>query len=162
MKLKILSKEEKEEFLKRVSYLGDLKSEGIFIKTGERIRLFTGSLTEKEILKIWNLYMIEGIGLYIAKDFFDRKTKSFETRLSLDGLHFFKNQISDSIIEIDEEQKEKWFRGESLILKEEQIKKVKSEIIALVFKGDFVGSGKIKGDRVYNYLPKERRVKVSF
>lgn len=159
MKIEILNKKEKEEILERLSYLGELKTENLFIRTSERIRMFSGHLTKEEIKKIWQNFFVEGIGLYTIKDVRNLKKNIIETRLSLDALHYFKEQIKSSILEIDEEQKNKWFKGEAILLKNEQKEKIKSEVVALKFKEDFVGTGKIKEDKVYNYLPKERRIK---
>ncbi|MEM4605557.1 MAG: hypothetical protein QW103_00775 [Candidatus Pacearchaeota archaeon] len=159
MKIEILSKKEKEEILERLSYLGELKTENLFIRTGERIRMFSGSLNKEEIKKIWQNFMIEGIGLYVIKEIKNIKKNIKETRLSLDAMHYFKDQIKDSILEIDEEQKNQWFKGEAIILNEKQKEKIKNGFVALKFKDDFVGTGKIKENKVYNYLPKERRIK---
>lgn len=159
MKIEILSKKEKEEILERLSYLGELKTENLFIRTGERIRMFSGSLNKEEIKKIWQNFMIEGIGLYVIKEIKNIKKNIKETRLSLDAMHYFKDQIKDSILEIDEEQKNQWFKGEAIILNEKQKEKIKKGFVALKFKDDFVGTGKIKENKVYNYLPKERRIK---
>ncbi|MEM4181889.1 MAG: hypothetical protein QXX68_01915 [Candidatus Pacearchaeota archaeon] len=159
MKIEILNKKEKEEVLERLSYLGKLKTENLFIRTSEKIRMFSGHLDKEEIKKIWRSFMIEGIGLYTIKDIVNIKKNIKETRLSLDALHYFKDQIKKSIIEIDEEQKNQWFKGEAIALSEKQKEKIKSEIIALKFKNDFIGTGKIKENKIYNYLPKERRIK---
>ncbi len=159
MKIEIIEKKEKEKLLEKLSYLGNLKTENLFVKTGEKIRMFSGNLDKEEIKKIWRNFMIEGIGLYIIKDFKNKKKNFEETRLSLEGLYFFKEQIKSSIVEIDEEQKNKWFKGETITLKEEQKKNIQNQIVVLKFGEDFLGTGKIKEEKIYNYLPKERRIK---
>lgn len=162
MIINILDKTKKKEILDRLSYLGKLKTNALFIKTGDRVRAFTGNLSIEEILKIWKSFMIEGIGLYIAKDFLDKKSGISETRLSIDGVHFFKDQINSNIIELNDEQKEKWFRGNAVELTKEQKEKYKElkGFVVLKHGEDFIGTAKLTEKFVlYNYLPKERRIR---
>lgn len=162
MKIKVLKENEKEEILNRLAYFGKLKTDSLFIKTGEKIRAFTGNLRSNEIEKIWNNFMIESIGLYIIKDAIDKNKKFAETRLSLEGVFFFKDLIKNNIIEVNDAQKELWLKGEGFELEDEQIKKHKhlGNFIILKFKEDLLGCSKIKNEKnVLNYMPKERRIK---
>lgn len=163
MKIQILDKTKKKRFLEGVSELGLKKMRHLLIMTGkERVRAFSGDLSNEEIMTFWKLFNIEGIGLYIGKEQIDRKNGRREVRLSLDGLHLLKDQISGNIIDLNEEQEEKWFSGEDIDfskcgkIKERGFVAVRSEKTK-----DFIGTGKISADgtMLFSYLPKERQRK---
>ncbi len=161
MKLQVLDKTKKKKVLEGLNYLGELKMNELFIRTGDRIRIFAGNLTNEQIMRIWSLFQIEGIGLYFAKDFIDKKGRQ-ETRISLDGLHNIKNQINKNIVELNEEQKEKWLRGDNIELDEEQKERYKETkgFVAIKYKEDFIGTAKLtEGNILLSFLPKERRIK---
>lgn len=161
MKIQILDKTKKKKVLEGLNYLGDLKMNELFIRTGDRIRTFTGSLTNEQMMRIWSLFQIEGIGLYFAKDFIDKRGNQ-ESRISLDGLHSIKDKVTSGVIELQENQISEWLRGTNLELSEEQKKKYKDlkGFVAIKFKEDFVGTAKLTGQGVLlSFLPKERRIK---
>jgi len=167
MKIQILDKTKKKKFIELVSGLGVEKIPYLLIKTGkERIRAFSGSLSNDEIYAIWRLLPIEGIGLYFGKEFLDARTGRKEARLSIDALHVLKEQINKNIIDLDEEQEKDWFKGGDINLTNEQQEKYKNlkGFVAVESSDenkDFIGTGKIvnQGQAVSCFLPKERRVK---
>ena len=164
MKIEIMDKAKKKKFIEEVSDLGVEKIPYLLFKTGlERIRAFSGSFTNKEVLDVWRNFPIEGIGLYFGKQMIDRRTGRKESRLSLDALHFLKEQIK-TIIVLNEEQEKEWFKGKDIELKEEQVKNFNgNEFVAVVSsqndEKDIIGTGKISSDKkmLGNFLPKERR-----
>ncbi len=158
MKIHIMDRTKKKKFLQEVNYLGNLKTKNLFLMTGsEKIRAYSGSLTTEEIMAIWRMFPIEGVGLYFGKLTINRHGGK-EARLSTDALHLMKNQISENILELDDKQILLWFAGKNFELKEEQ-KKLKS-YVAVKFENDFVGTGRISKDGILqNFLPKERRIR---
>ncbi|MAH47586.1 hypothetical protein CMI37_17325, partial [Candidatus Pacearchaeota archaeon] len=115
MKIQILDKTKKRKFIKQLGYLGIEKIPQLLIKTGnERVRAFSGSLSNEELMAIWRLFPIEGVGLYFGRELVDKRTGKKEARLSLDALHVLKEQIKDGIVELNEEQEAEWFRGKDL------------------------------------------------
>jgi NOL1/NOP2/fmu family ribosome biogenesis protein len=113
-------------------------------------------------MRIWSLFQIESIGLYFAKDFIDKRGNQ-ETRISLDGLHSIQNQVTQGVVEIDNEQFERWIEGNNLELSEQQKEKYKNikGFVAVKYKEDFVGTGKITEQKaLLSFLPKERRRKT--
>jgi hypothetical protein len=167
MKIQILNNAKKRKILREVSYLGLSKIPQTLIRTGkERLRAFSGSLDTEEIYDIWRILPIEGVGLYVGKDSVDRHGVR-EVRLSLDGLHTWKDQIKNNIITLSEDQEIEWFKGKNLELSEEQIVEFKDlgkEFVAVRSSDekDFVGTAKIGGpkhDALFGFLPKERRRK---
>jgi NOL1/NOP2/fmu family ribosome biogenesis protein len=161
MKIHILDKTKKRKVLEGLNYLGELKMNELFIRTGDRIRTFTGNLTNEQIMRIWSLFQIEGVGLYFAKDFIDKRGNQ-ETRISLDGLHSIQQQITKSVVEITEEQFEKWIRGNNIDLTEQQKEKYKDikGFVAIKYGEDLVGTAKLtEQGTLLSFLPKERRIK---
>jgi len=164
MKIFTLDKTKKKRFLEEVSYLGDFKTNLLFLQTGvEKLRAFSGSMTNEDIMAFWRMFPIEGVGMYLGKLSIDKSGKK-EARLSLDALHYFKDSISRNIIELDEEQAKEWFFGNPVALSEKQKEEYKDfrNFVAVRFGEDFVGTGKISQEGiVQNFLPKERRVRES-
>tara|TARA_Y100000310_G_scaffold137432_1_gene136288 strand:+ start:7790 stop:8278 length:489 start_codon:yes stop_codon:yes gene_type:complete len=159
MKITILDKAKKKKFVSQIDYLGIKKISQMLIKTGnERMRVFSGSLSNEELMAIWRLFPIEGVGLYFGKDMMDKKTGRREIRLSLDALHLFKGQISGNIIELDSEQEKQWFKGKNL---EGDFGGTGFVAVKSKDSGDFIGTGKVSGDgkTLLSFLPKERRRK---
>jgi NOL1/NOP2/fmu family ribosome biogenesis protein len=164
MKIFTLDKTKRKAFLEEVSYLGDFKTNLLFLQTGvEKIKAFSGSMTNEEIMAFWRMFPIEGVGLYFGKVSVDRHGTK-EARLSTDALHYFKDQIDKNILELDEAQTKEWFFGKDVVLNEEQKEKYKDvrNFVAVKFGEDFIGTGKISAQGfVSNFLPKERRVRES-
>lgn len=159
MKIQILDKTKKKKVLENLNYLGKLKMNQLFIKTGDRVRIFSGNLSNDEIIKIWSMFQIEGIGLYFAKDFKDKRQNQ-ETRVSIDGIHAIQNQINSNIVELEENQLNNWFKGHNIELSKEQqkIHEKTQGFVAVKYQQDFVGTAKIKqGKTLLTFLPKERR-----
>lgn len=160
MKIAILDKAKKKKFIEGLSDLGLLKIPELLIRSGkERIRAYSGSFSKEEIMLIWKNLPIEGVGLYVGKELIDRHGKR-EIRLSIDGLHNWKGQISKNIVELDEGKEEMWFKGKNIEFEKSlglngfvAIKSKKSK--------DFIGTGKLseEGKSLFSYLPKERRRK---
>jgi len=162
MKIEILDNTKKKNFFSEVSYLGDFKANLLLVASGkETLRAYSGHLSVGEILKIWRSFPIEGLGLYFGKQVIDRHGRK-ESRLGLDALHLMKNQITKNIVELDEEQAGKWFRGNNIELNPEQKEKYKDvkDFVAVKYKKDFVGTAKLTNQGILlSFLPKERRIR---
>jgi len=73
-----------------------------------------------------------------------------------------KDQIKEHIVEITQEQVEKWFRGNNLELTPEQRVQYKGIIgyVAVRFNTDLIGTGKLtEQGAILSFLPKERRIR---
>ena len=74
-------------------------------------------------------------------------------RLTIDGVHFFKDSIIKNIIELSEEHMKQWMSGENLEI-------AAGKGFAILKHGDdLLGCGKSSGSVILNSVPKERRVK---
>lgn len=121
----------------------------LLIESGkERIRAFSGNLSKEEIMQIGSLVKVEIVGLYLIK-------KEHDLRLSLDATNVLRNQINKNILEINDEQFEKWIRGYDLQLSPAPIQGT----YVIKYKDDFIGCGKSNGKIIFNYVPKDRRIK---
>ena len=164
MFFKILDKTKKKHFVNQVEEFGIEKINELLIKSGkERLRAYSGNLSKEELNLLIKVLPVESIGLYVGKEMFNKKNNKSETRLSLDGINYWKNQIKNRIISLDEEQEEKWFKGEDVEVTKEQAEKIKERgfvILRSPKSGDFIGTGKLSNDDIiFNFLPKERRRK---
>jgi len=148
--IKILNQKEKKEVeLALKENFGIEKIDGELIKKGEeKIFLFQGDLTSKELREIEEITPIEVIGVYFAKE------ERGEIRLSIEGTHLLKDQIKKNIFELNEEQKNDWIRGREL-----NIQTGKRNYLAMRYKNDFLGCGKASAEKISNFVPKTRRLK---
>jgi NOL1/NOP2/fmu family ribosome biogenesis protein len=113
----------------------------------EKIRAFSGSLSKEEIIKLSKLSNIEIIGIYLLK-------KESDYRLSFDATHLLKEQIKKNIVEISDFEYQRWIRGHDLE------KESPKNTVVISYKGDFVGCGKSNEKIIFNYVPKDRRLKT--
>lgn len=150
--LRLFNEREKEKIVKQLNEQFGIKEiPWIMGKLGkERIILFSGDCSEKEIMKMDEFARLEGVGLYFAK--IDEKTQ--DLRLSIEGTQLLKNQITKNIFELDEKQAEQWMMGQEL-----NITTGKKGFFIIKFKDDFLGTGKISAEKISNFIPKSRRLK---
>ena len=150
MRLEFIQKTEKKRIEEKLNFqFGISKLNYLLIKSGrEKIRAYSGSLSKDELKKLAQTLRIEGIGLYFAKEEGDN------LRLSIDAVNLLAKEISKNILEISEEQAKSWMRGENL-----DVGKELGGVFAVRFKDDFLGCGKAGDGKLYNFVPKERRVR---
>jgi NOL1/NOP2/fmu family ribosome biogenesis protein len=86
-----------------------------------------------------------------------------EFRFSIEGTQLFGPYAKKAILKIRKDQVRKWLRGEEIDVVRSDIDKSEWKyIIVKCYETDeFLGSGKIKGERVLNYIPKTRRIMSS-
>jgi NOL1/NOP2/fmu family ribosome biogenesis protein len=113
----------------------------------EKLRLYTGSLSKEELYYLDNEIRVENIGLYFAKQ------EDEGIRLTIDGVQLLKNQITKNIVELDDNQANEWLKGNDLNVQTEKGWKI------LKHKDEFLGCGKSTGEKISNFMPKERRIK---
>lgn len=167
MIFQFIDKSKKKKIINGFSIFGIEKIDGHLIKWGsERLRVYTGTLTKDEIYSISRFSTIEGIGLYVGKDFINKKTKIHEYRLTVDSILLWKDKINKNIVYLDKEQEYNWFLGNDIDITNQinEAGKNISGFIVLKSKedNDFIGMGKITQNMLYNFLPKERRIKRTF
>lgn len=148
--IKILSKSEKQEIINKLNeQFGISEIDGSIIKFGEeRLFLFSGNLSEGDLKELEREVPIERIGLYFAKILGD------EIKLSIEGVHLLKDQITKNIFEIDGKQAEDWMKGQQL-----DIKSGRRGFIVIKNNEDLLGCGKASEEKIGNFIPKMRRLK---
>ena len=151
MRFKIFEHKEKQEVLSKLKKQFGVKTiPGIILKRGtERIFLFTGEITKKEFQELEDQIPIERVGMYFAKEIREK------IRLSLDGAQLLKKQITKNIFELNDEQKQEWVLGRELLLKNKT-----NEFLIMRHNGNILGTGKASKEKISNYLPKSRRIKI--
>ena len=146
--MKFLNKNEKNEILQKLNeQFGIVEIPWVLIRWGERIVAFSGDADEREIEKIRESAVVEGIGLYLAKE-------EYGIRLSIEATQLLKDQITKNIFEMNKEQMNEWMRGNELNIKTGQ-----KGFLAMRYNNDFLGCGKASENKISNFVPKERRIK---
>ena len=114
----------------------------------EKLRLYTGNLSKEELYYLDREIRIENIGLYFAK-----YESNNEIRLTLDGVQLLKSQITKNIFELNDKQANEWLKGLDLDIKTDYGWKI------IKHNNELLGCGKSTGERITNFMPKERRIK---
>lgn len=119
----------------------------LLVKGGkEKYRGYSGHLSKEEIDELGELANIEILGLYLIKE-------EHDLRLSFDTPLLLKDQIKKNILEINEKDFHLWIRGNDLDIK------VPQGTYIIKFGEDFFGCGKSNGEKIFNYVPKDRRLR---
>lgn len=147
--MKQLLSNEKRKILDKLNLqFGIEKINGEIIQFGEeKYRIYSGNFDRRELFFLDKNLRIENCGLYFAKE------ESDGIRLTLDGVQLFKSQIKKNIIELNEQEALEWMKGNEVY-----IKSIKGFVV-LKNMGEFIGCGKSTGDKITNFMPKERRLK---
>ena len=172
MKIQILNNAKKKKIVAELEEFGLKRIPELLVRTGkERIRAYSGDLSTEQIMEIWRMMPIEGVGLYVGKEAIDRNGVR-EVRLTMDGMHVWKSQLEPEIsgvvglrgggvagrvIFLSEEQEVEWFLGKDIEIEDDQ--GLSAGFVLVKAGEDFVGMGKIgvDGKVLYGFLPKERR-----
>jgi NOL1/NOP2/fmu family ribosome biogenesis protein len=140
---------EKKQILKELNEtFGIEELPYLFIESGkEKIRAFSGSLSKEEILGIARLTRVEGVGIYFLKK------EITGIRMSFEAVQLLKNQITKNILDLTDEQANSWIKGNDLAVK------TPTGVYVMRNNGLLLGCGKSNGEVIFNYVPKERRLK---
>lgn len=152
--IEIMPERESDEIKRKLKeQFGINNIPGTLMRKGkERIFLFQGEITERELEKIDEVVEIERAGIYIGKIF----EPTDEIRLSIEGTQILHDQIKTNIYELNSEQDyEKWMNGQEL-----NIQTNLRGIIIIRYRDEFLGSGKASENKIGNFIPKSRRLKI--
>ena len=150
-----ITHKEKKEIAEKLKVYGIEKIPYLLLKSGtERLRAFSGNLTEQDILKFIQNIHIEGYGLYFARIDGD------EVRLTIDACQLLKEQIKHKILFLTEKQFKEYMEGKDVEANKEQIEQTKERMYYVLKYGeDLLGMAKVVNNQIKNYLPKDRRRK---
>jgi len=146
-KLKFLNSKETKEILKLIEeqWGAKLKLDYTLIKNNKnRVFIINKEINKVELEKL----RINSIGMY----FCDLEN---EIRLSIEGSQIIGPKSTKNVAEIKEEQTKKWMKGEDL---EIENKGNYDGFVIIKHENDFLGTGKYKEGRVFNYVNKGRRI----
>ena len=147
--LKFLNSKETKEILKLIEeqWGAKLKLDYTFAKNNKH-RVF---IINKDVSKIdFSKLRINSIGMY----FCDLENG---IRLSIEGSQIIGPEATKNVAEINEEQTKKWMKGEDLEIDD---KNNYSGFVIIKNKNDFLGTGKIKENKILNYVSKSRRASI--
>ncbi len=158
--IQFLDSTKKKKIISELEVFGVDSIPYLLLKFGkERVRAYSGSMSNKELYNICSFLPVELIGIYFGKEVNGGEFENF--RLSTDALHALQSQIDKNIVDLLPEQEKEWFFGSNINLSEEQQKKYQDlkGFVAMRSGQDFLGIGKISNDKklISNFLPKERR-----
>ena len=91
---------------------------------------------------------LNSVGMYFCE--FD----SLGIRLSIEGSQIIGPKATKNIVELNEEETKRWFKGEDI---EKDCKDCRGFVI-MKRDNDFLGSGKYTNKKILNYVSKTRRV----
>ena len=147
--LKILNNREIKEILELIEkqWGAKVKLDYGFLKNNKN-RVF---VINKDISKIdLSKLRLNSVGMYLCE------IDSKGIRLSIEGSQFIGSKAKKNIVELDEDETRKWFKGEDL---EKECKDC-SGFVILRHKNDLLGTGKYTNGKILNYVSKTRRVNV--
>ncbi|MBI2654529.1 hypothetical protein HYX02_07040 [Candidatus Woesearchaeota archaeon] len=145
--LKILNNKEIKQILEMIEnqWGAKIKLDYGFLKNNKN-RVFVIS---KDISKIdTSKLRLNSVGMYFCEH------DKLGIRLSIEGSQIIGTKATKNVVELNEEETRKWFRGEDL---QKECKDCKGFVI-LKHNKDFLGTGKYSNGRVLNYVGKTRRV----
>ncbi len=120
----------------------------LFLQFGkDKIRIYSGNLSKENLNNLDKNTRIENMGLYFAR------LQPDGVRLTIDGIQLVKGQITKNVMEINESQANEWLKGNDL--------DIKADIGFKILKNnnEYLGCGKSTGEKISNFIPKERRIK---
>ena len=120
----------------------------LFLQFGkDKIRIYSGNLSRQDLIDLDRKLRIENVGLYFCR------IQEDGIRLTIDGIQLVKDQIKKNILEINNEEANQWLMGNDIYIKTEKgFKIIKNN-------EEFIGCGKSTGEKISNFIPKERRIK---
>jgi len=150
MDLKILNKKAVKEILALIKKQWEAASVELnyaFLR-GKDNKLF---IINKDFVKVpLEKLRINKIGLYFGQLLVN------ELRLSIEGSQLVGPNARKNILNITEDQSKAWLRGEDLETEEKF-----SGFVLIRYSNDFLGTGKYREGKIFNFIPKGRRLKTS-
>ncbi len=152
MNMKFVKSGEKKRLLKELKERFGIEKldSWILVETGKKkIRGFSGNMTREEIKELIEISNLELLGTYLVRK------ETAVLRLGFDATQILKDKITKNIFELDDSQLESWMNGNNID------KKIERGIYVIRHADDFVGCGISNGEKIINFVPKERRIRRS-
>ena len=147
--LKILNSKEIKEIYELVEKQWGAKIKldyGFLMNPKKRVFVVSKDISKIDISKL----RLNSVGMYFCE--FDK----LGIRLSIEGSQIVGPMAIRNVVELDEEETKKWFKGEDL---EKECSDC-SGFVVLKHNKDFLGNGKYKNGKILNYVGKTRRISI--
>lgn len=145
MNLKVLNSRERKNFFKTINeqFGSSFQGEYTILSNKEKVYLLNKTFEEvpDEVLYYYQA------GLYIASFMKDG------IRLTIEGSQMVGKTATKNILELDRKQLHEWIKGYDI----HDLKELDGYYL-IKYKSDFYGSGKLKEGKLFNYVPKGRRL----
>ena len=145
--LKILNNKEIKDIYELIEkqWGAKVKLDYGFLKNQKnRVFIISKDISKIDISKL----RLNSVGMYFCE------IDSKGIRLSIEGSQIIGPRAAKNVVELDEEETRKWFKGEDL---EKECKDC-SGFVILKNKNDFIGNGKYANGKILNYVGKMRRI----
>lgn len=146
--LKILNNREIKEILEMIENQWGAKVKldyGLLKNNKNRVFVISKDIAKIDISRL----RLNSVGMYFCE--IDKK----DIRLSIEGSQIIGLKSTKNVVELNEEETKRWFRGEDL---EKECNDC-SGFVILKHNKDFLGNGKYVNGKILNYMGKNRRVK---
>jgi NOL1/NOP2/fmu family ribosome biogenesis protein len=147
--LKILNKKEVKNIFSIIKkqFDADVKLNYVFLINNKN-RLY---IVNKEVFDInIDKLKINSFGLYFGE------FRGDGLRLSIEGSQLIGPKAKKNVLELDNKQAREWLKGYDSSLKSKE-----KGFVIIKHKNDFLGCGKVVENKILNYVPKTRRLRVS-
>lgn len=121
-------------------------------------------IINKEIVNVdFDMLRIDSMGLYLG-EVKDLTSKNGELRLSIEGSQIIGPLATKNVVEISDGLKKLWIRGFDIEVKNinddetKSTEQINNVYVLLKNENDFLGCGKFSNGKIYNLIPKSRRV----
>lgn len=143
-----LNSKEKKNLLKDIesSWGAVLDSDYVYIRSKDNIYITTSDISK---IPFENL-RVNSIGVYFAEYTLNK------LRLSIEGSQIVGPKAKKNVIELTKEEITLWLNGHDIETKESE----RAGFVLISYQNNFFASGKIKNNKILNYLPKTRRIKT--
>lgn len=150
MNVHFLKSKEKKKIVEELTEIyGITELPYLLLETGkQKIRGYSGHLSREELSQLGNILNVELIGMYLISK------KDDDPRLNFDAVPLFRKKITKSIVEINKEQLALWVRGHDIDIA------CPRGIAVIKYQDDLIGIGKSNTEKIFNYVPKERKIKT--
>lgn len=147
--LKVMNSKEKKELLKKIKEqydpdIKDIEKYIFLINPKNKIFIISKDFSKIDITEL----RINSLGLYFGELY------NNELRLSIEGSQIIGKTAKKNILELNEKQAEQWLKGLDLDLQNNY----ESGFYIIKTNYNYIGCGKIVNKKLFNYVPKERRL----
>ena len=148
-KLEILNSRAKKPIIEQIrkQWNAEFKTDLVFLRSSkEKIYLINRDIERLDLSKL----KVDSTGMYFCA------LIGTDIRLTIEGSEMIGKSATKNVLEIDAAQMRLWLKGQDLEL--DEAPSDLSGFVIIKCKTDLLGTGKIRGNEVLNFTPKNRRI----